>query len=182
LTAGVPAGGTVNALAATVQAPLTSGTFCLQYDLIREDVTWFSWQTASMRQRTVRVAPAPYRVSWRAHNTPSTMVAGSSNVVSVSFTNNGMLTWSATAPNNVSVAYHWRNGGCSGTSTAVWNGIHTPIKLDVATGGTVTGLAAAVKAPASAGIYCLQYDLIREGLTWFSWQGAGLLQVTVTVR
>jgi hypothetical protein len=181
LAADVLAGGTVNALAATVQAPLTSGTFCLQYDLIREGVTWFSWQTASMLQRTVSVTPGQYRVSWGAHNTPASMTVGSDNAVSVSFTNSGTLTWSATAPNNVSVAYHWRNGSCSGSSNVVWNGTHTPITLDVAEGGTVTGLAVAVTAPATPGTYCLQYDLIREGLTWFSWQGAAILQVTVAV-
>jgi subtilisin family serine protease len=181
LSSDVPAGGTVSGLAATVQVPSTSGTFCLQYDLIQEGVTWFSWQGASMLQRTVSVTAVPYGVSWGAHTTPVSMTAGSANMVSVSFTNIGTLTWSATAPNNVSVAYHWRNGSCSGTSTAVWNGTHTPITQDVATGGTVSGLSATVTAPPSAGTYCLQYDLIREGVTWFSWQGASMLQVTVTV-
>lgn len=181
LTGDIPTGGVENGLAATVQAPLTSGTFCLQYDLIREGVTWFSWQGASMLQRTVTVDPAPYRVSWGAHNTPSTMVANSSNVVTVSFTNTGTLTWSALAPNNVSLAYHWRSGGCSGTSTAVWNGVHSAIPQDVPTGGVVSGLAASVTAPAAPGTYCLQYDLIREGVTWFSWQGGAVLQVTIVV-
>jgi hypothetical protein len=181
LSGDVPAGGVVSGLSATVQAPLTSGTFCLQYDLIREGVTWFSWQGASTLPRTVTVSPAPYRVSWGAHNTPSTMTAASNNVVSVSFTNTGTLTWSATPPNNVSVAYHWRYGSCSGTSTAVWNGTHTPITQDAATGDSVSALSVAITAPPAAGTYCLQYDLIREGITWFSWQGAAVLQVTVTV-
>jgi hypothetical protein len=181
LTADVPAGGTVSGLAATVQAPLTAGTFCLEYDLIRENVTWFSWQRASTLQRTVSVTPAPYRVRWDAHDTPSTMGAGSANVVTMSFTNTGTNTWAATAPNNVSLAYHWGTGPCPGTATAVWNGTHTAIPLDVASGGAVTGLAATVTAPPSAGTYCLQYDLIREGVTWFSWQGASMLQVSVTV-
>ncbi len=181
LTADVPPGGAVSGLAATVQAPLTAGTFCLQYDLIRANVTWFSWQGASTLRRTVSVTPAPYRVSWDAHNTPATMAAGSASVVTLSFTNTGTNTWGATAPNNVSLAYHWRTGACPGTASAVWNGTHTAIPVAAATGQQVAGLAAVVNAPAAAGTYCLQYDLIREGMTWFSWQGAVMLQVTVTV-
>ena len=46
----------------------------------------------------------------------------------------------------------------------------------------VPGLAATVRAPNSAGAYCLQYDLLHDGVTWFSWQGAQMLAVTVTIN
>jgi hypothetical protein len=55
------------------------------------------------------------------------------------------------------------------------------LPADVGPGEVLTDLAASVRAPASAGTYCLQYDLLHEGITWFSWQGAALRQVTVTV-
>jgi hypothetical protein len=45
----------------------------------------------------------------------------------------------------------------------------------------VSGLAATVRAPSTPGTYCLQYDLLHDGVTWFSWQGAAMLGVTVTI-
>jgi hypothetical protein len=45
----------------------------------------------------------------------------------------------------------------------------------------VSGLAASVRAPATAGTYCLQFDVLHDGVTWFSWQGAALRQVNVTI-
>ena len=181
LTTDVVPGATVSGLPATVQAPLTSGTFCLQYDLYPRGhhvvLVAGRGDAAAHRERDARAVPGELGCA----STPSTMAASSDNAVSLSFANAGTLTWAALPPNNVRLAYHWRNGACSGTSTAIWNGTHTDLPLDVAPGGSVTALAASVKAPATAGTYCLQYDLIREGVTWFSWQGAGVLQVTLVI-
>jgi hypothetical protein len=109
------------------------------------------------------------------------MAAGSSNVVDVSFTNAGTLVWAASPPNHVRLSYHWRNGACLGNGFAVWNGARTSLPQDVDPGETVHALAATVQAPSAPGMYCLQYDLIHEGVTWFSWQGVPGLYVTVTV-
>jgi hypothetical protein len=103
------------------------------------------------------------------------------NTVNISFTNTGTMTWLASPPNNVRLSYHWRTGPCSGTSNAVWNGLRTNIPADVPQGGSVTALAASVRAPATAGTYCLQFDVLHDGVTWFSWQGAALRQVNVTI-
>jgi hypothetical protein len=172
----------VSGLSATIVAPLTAGTFCLQYDLIQEGVTWFSWAGAAMRQETVTITPGQYRVQWGAHDTPASMVINTTYVVNISFTNIGTMTWGALPPNNVRLAYHWRGGGaCSGKTNAVWNGLRTDLTSDVPEDATVSGLASSVKAPATAGTYCLQFDLLHDGVTWFSWQGAAMKQVTVTI-
>ena len=63
----------------------------------------------------------------------------------------------------------------------MWNGLRTNIAADVPQGGAVSGLAATVRAPSTAGTFCLQYDLLHDGVTWFSWQGAALRQVNVTI-
>ena len=182
LLSDVPAGGAVNGLNATVAPPASAGTFCLQFDLIQEGVTWFSWLGQPMLQKSITVTPGQYRVQWGAHDTPSTMVVNSNNTVNISFTNTGTLTWAAAPPNNVRLSYHWRGGGaCNGRTNAVWNGLRTDIPSDVAQGGSVSGLAATVRAPSTPGTYCLQYDLLHDGVTWFSWQGAAMLGVTVTI-
>ena len=182
LPADGPQGGSVSGLGATITAPSAAGNYCLQYDLIREGITWFSWQGAPMLKRTVSVTSPAYVVQWGAHTTPSTMAAGTNNPVNVTFTNQGSLTWLAAGTNRVVLSYHWRNGACLGSSVAIWSGQQAAISSDVATGGTATDLAVSVLAPATAGTYCLQYDLLQVGITWFSWQGAQMLNTTVTVQ
>ncbi len=179
--ADVPAGGSVTNLAATVNTPGAPGTYCLSFDLIHEGVTWFSWKGAAMKSTTVTVSTGVYGVVWGANNTPATMTAGAPAAVTLSFTNAGSLAWPASGANAVKLAYHWRNGGCPGTSVAVWDGLHNTLAANVPAGGAVTGYAATVNAPAAAGTYCLSYDFIREGVTWFSWQNAATYQKTVSV-
>ncbi len=177
----VPTGGTVSGLAFNLITPSTAGNYCLQYDLIQEGITWFSWNGAAMLKKTISITSPAYVVQWGAHTTPSTVAAGSSNPVTVTFTNQGSLTWLASGANAVVLSYHWRNGPCAGSSIAVWNGQQAALTGDVATGNTLVGQAISVLAPAAAGTYCLQYDLLQTGITWFSWQGAAMLNTTVTV-
>lgn len=110
------------------------------------------------------------------------MTASSQNPVTVTFTNNGSMTWLAAGANRVILSYHWRRGACPGTSSAVWSGQQGALAIDVATGETATDVPLSVKAPSSAGTYCLQYDLLENGVTWFSWMGSPMLNTTVTVQ
>jgi hypothetical protein len=165
-----------------VTAPSASGTYCLIYDLVREGVTWFSWQGASTRQVPVVVQAPVYGVTWSSHTTPANMSAGSTTQVSVSFANSGTLTWQSTGANPVRLSYHWRTGACPGSSTAVWDGTRALLPSDVAPGTTVTALTIGVIAPTTPGTYCLVYDLVREGVTWFSWQGASVKRVAVDIQ
>jgi hypothetical protein len=182
LSADVAPGGSVTGLAATVTAPSAAGNYCLQYDLIREGITWFSWEGAPLLTRTVSITSPAYVVDWGAHTTPSTMTTGSSNPVTVTFTNDGSMTWLASGTSRVILSYHWRRGACPGTSSAVWSGQQGALGADVATGETASDVALSIKAPNSAGTYCLQYDLLHNGITWFSWMGAQMLNTTVTVQ
>jgi hypothetical protein len=182
LPGNVAAGAAVNNLAGTVVAPASAGTYCLQYDLVREGIAWFSNRGASMKSSTVTVSAPVYGVSWGAHNTPATMAANSANVLAISLTNSGSLTWASGGANPVHVSYHWRNGACPGTSSAVFDGLRSNLPADAAPSSTVSALPVTVRAPGSPGTYCLQYDLVREGITWFSWQAVSLLAVTVTVN
>src|SRR5207248_10808244 len=105
LLADVPPSGSVTSLPITIVAPATASNYCLQYDLIHEGTTWFSWAGASMKTMTVSVTSPQYVVTWGAHTTPSTMTTGSSNPVTVSFTNAGSMTWDASGANPVVLSY-----------------------------------------------------------------------------
>jgi hypothetical protein len=182
LSSDVGPGGNVSGLNINVTAPGTAGSYCLIYDLVREGVTWFSTQGASTRQVNVTVNSPQYGVTWGSHNTPSTMNASAQSTVSVSFTNAGSLTWASGGGNPVRLSYHWRSGACPGGSMVVWDGPRANLSADVGPGGNVSGLNIPVTAPGTAGSYCLIYDLVREGVTWFSTQGASTRQVNVTVQ
>jgi hypothetical protein len=110
------------------------------------------------------------------------MAVNASTTALVTFTNAGSATWNAVGTNPVRFAYHWRNGACPGTSSAVFDGVRTALAGDVTPGGAVTNLSATITAPATAGTYCLQYDLVKEGVTWFSAQGAATQSAAVTVN
>jgi hypothetical protein len=100
----------------------------------------------------------------------------------VSFQNTGAFTWPGGTANRVRFAYHWKNGACPGTTTAVFDGKRTALPGDIAPDGMVSNLPVQVIAPASAGTYCLAMDLVQEGITWFSSRGAATLAATVTVN
>jgi hypothetical protein len=172
----------VSNLTVQLVAPSSPGTFCLVYDMVKEGVTWFSTQGASTLTRTVTVQPgAPYAVAWNGHATPSNIGAGDAVNATVSFRNIGSLTWSAGGSNPVRLSYHWRSGSCPGASNVIWDGRRAVLPGNVASGGSVNNLTIQLIAPSSPGTYCLVYDLVREGVTWFSTQGAATLRVTVTV-
>jgi hypothetical protein len=173
----------VTGLSAQVRAPASAGTYCLTWDLVREGVTWFSWQGVPTSNVTVTVSGGPptYAVVWDDDTTPTTMFADTLDTATLSFTNDGSLEWQDGGANRVNVSYHWRNGACGGTSTAVWDGVRTALGGTVSAGESVVDLDVDVLPPAGTGTYCLVFDLVREGVTWFSWQSAATLSRTVTV-
>jgi hypothetical protein len=129
-----------------------------------------------------QVQSPPYSVSWGSHDTPATMTAGGVVMTHVTFTNTGSLTWQAGGPNPVGLSYHWYNGGCPSSNLGVWDGNRAYVGSNVGPGGTVTGLGISISVPNTTGTKCLVYDLVQEGVTWFSSQGAATLAVTVTVN
>jgi hypothetical protein len=180
--AGVVAPGqSVNAMPLTVRAPASLGTYCLVYDLVREGMFWFSWYSPPGLKATVNIVDGEHAVSWGAHTTPATITPGATVNPSISFTNVGNAAWPAGGSNPVKLSYHWRSGACPGSTVVLWDAPRTSLPGNVAAGQTVSNLQTSVTAPATAGVYCLSYDLVHEGVTWFSWIGAPTLSVSVGV-
>jgi glucose/arabinose dehydrogenase len=180
LASNVAPSGTVSNLNARLRAPSGSGTFCLIWDLVKEGVTWFSSQGADTRNKTVSVGS--YDVNWTADNIPASMTAGATVNVTLSFSNAGSVTWPSGGGNPVRVSYHWKQGGCPGGVNAVWDGLRTGLAANVGPAGNVTDLSSQLKAPPTPGTYCVAWDLVHEGVGWFSSQGGDTLQQTVTVN
>jgi hypothetical protein len=182
LPGSVATGEAVSNLATAVRAPASAGTYCLVYDLVKEGITWFSSQGAAVKMKTITVNQAVYGVTWGADSTPSTMIAGANASATVSFTNTGSMQWNPGGSTPVRMSYHWRPGACPNNNGWTWDGVRTLLPGVVANGGNVDNLVTSVRAPGSAGTYCLVYDLVHEGVTWFSRAGAATHSRTVTVN
>ncbi len=174
-------GGSLSNLATSVQAPALAGTYCLMYDVVREGVAWFSGVGAAALKVQVSVNGAAlpsYGTNWGAAIVPASAQPSSPMLAVVNVTNTGSLTWT---PGAYFLSYHWKAGSCPGTSYAVFSGVRTSIPASVATGGTLSNQPMNVTAPAAQGDYCLEFDVVREGVAWFVGTGASVKQVNVHV-
>ncbi len=61
-----------------------------------------------------------------------------------------------------------------------YDGLRTPFPRPLEPGGTLE-LAVRLAAPAVAGRYLLELDLVEEGVTWFSAAGAATVRIPFIV-
>jgi hypothetical protein len=119
------------------------------------------------------------------------LLAGQTHTVAVTVKNTGSgpnaLTWTPTGANPVRLSYHWYQAGTQPTTAGpnfgavVWNGERTTLPGQVRPGQSVT-LQATLKAPSTPGSYTLKWDLVHEGVTWFSQKNVPTKDQAVTVR
>jgi hypothetical protein len=119
------------------------------------------------------------------------LLAGQTHTVAVTVKNTGSgpnaLTWTPTGANPVRLSYHWYQAGTQPTTAGpnfgavVWNGERTTLPGQVRPGQSVT-LQATLKAPSTPGSYTLKWDLVHEGVTWFSQKNVPTKDQAVTVN
>jgi len=118
--------------------------------------------------------------------TISNLAAGQTSTVSITVRNTGTLAWVNSGATPYRLSYHWYAPGAVATSrppsygAVVWNGLRTDLPRTIAPNTQVT-LAARLQAPPSAGSYTLKWDMIHEGVAWFSQQGVPTRDQAVTV-
>ncbi|MSQ37596.1 MAG: hypothetical protein EXR61_04705 [Chloroflexi bacterium] len=163
LAADVPAGGAVT-LQAAVRFPASPGTFTLRWDLVEEGVTWFSAMGVPTRDLAVAVNGAPvYAAVYDLGSLPASLPAGTRSTVKVVLYNGSNFSWDPQG--GVNLSYHWQDVA---GNTVAWEGARTPLAIAP---GTAAIVNATVVAPTVAGTYGLRFDLVQEGVTWFSGQG-----------
>ncbi|MGH2378988.1 MAG: N-acetylmuramoyl-L-alanine amidase, partial [Candidatus Limnocylindria bacterium] len=178
LPADLAAGKSVT-LDAQVQAPPEGGDYRLRFDLVQEGVGWFSGQGVPMDSTLVSVAGPVIPVYAVAYEPGVTTLARSGSLTALPFTlrNESNFTWKAAGADPVTLSYHWLG---SDGRVAVWEGLRTRLPQDVRPGESVT-VQAQVAIPVAQGAYLLRWDLVHEGVTWFSAQGARPLDQAVVV-
>ena len=164
----------IAALDAQIAVPATPGTYKLRYDIVQEGVTWFSGQGMQTPVKTITVVVPALSALYSA---PATAVgaANSTITVPVTLTNAGTTTWQ---PGAFNASYHlYTQAG----ALFVWDGLRTALPAAVAPGQAVT-LNVIVKMPPSAGSYLLRFDVVQEGVAWFSGQGVPTGSATLQVQ
>src|SRR2546428_405831 len=166
---------TVNA---AVTAPATGGSYVLKLDLVQEGVAWFSSKGAATGNLSVSMA-GPIVASFGANYgiPPVAGTAGSRTTASITLGNTSNFTWPSAGPNPVTLSYHWIN---SAGKTVVWDGLRTKLPQDVPA-GTLMQLQTDLAFPTAPGTYTLRWDLVQEGISWFSGKGVRMPEQTVSV-
>jgi hypothetical protein len=166
--------GEVRSIEANVLAPLTPGTYVLRFDIVHEGVAWFSGRGMQLGPITVRVDTAPHAAIYGVPDSAIGAVNGTVTVP-VSITNLGSRVW---MPGTVNLAYHlYAESG----NVYVWDGARTELPHSVGIGQTAL-VNATVRVPERAGEFTIRFDLVEEGVTWFSTQRVPTGAVMLTVQ
>ena len=114
------------------------------------------------------------RAEIAAVDVPAAVTAGARVPVRVRLTNRGTLTWPLNR--GIRLGNHWVSDRAESTDDG-----RQELPGPVPPGGsTVVDLM--VTAPAEAGEYTLEIDLVQEGVTWWEQAGSEVLRAPVTVR
>ncbi len=175
LSADVPAGASAT-LDATIVAPALPGSYTLSFDLVREGVAWFQ----SLGNTPLRVAATVgngFKAGYGATTTPARIALGAALQLQAEVSNYGQRTWPAGGANPVYLSYHIFSAT---GATVVWDGSRGVLPVDVAPGQTVN-VTVSAQFPPTAGAYVFAWDLVQEGVAWFSSLGVPTKREAVSV-
>jgi hypothetical protein len=131
--------------------------------------------TAGLRLRT-ETEQSWYQAAYQA---PARLSAPASGLVSASVrvANTGVREWEAGGPTPFQLSYHLlREDG----RQLQYDGPRSPLPRLVQPGERVE-VEAIVQAPTRPGEYILEWDMVQEGVAWFSWKGAAPARTRLTV-
>jgi hypothetical protein len=129
----------------------------------------------SVRLRmTTETQNAWYRASFDAPLEVS-LTTGDTTTIPVNVTNTGLTTWDSGGDHPYRFGYHWLLADSDRAVT--FEGVRTIFAAPVPPDSTVT-VRATVRAPGQPGHYRLMWDVVHEGLMWFSSEDGAEVVVT----
>ena len=150
-------------VAMVLTAPPATGIYTIKPDLIREGEAWFSSGDAVPGAFTLRVT-TDLDAGYGPTTAPATIVPGGDVPIEVHVENTGLQAWPAGGATPVRLGYHWLDG----TPVAVlWDGARAILPHDVQPGEDVA-VTVTVHAPRAEGTFILAWDMVQEGIGWFS--------------
>ncbi|HEY6204045.1 MAG TPA: SpoIID/LytB domain-containing protein, partial [Candidatus Limnocylindria bacterium] len=153
-------------LSITFITPGQSGSYTLVVDLVREGIGWFEG-TGSPPARVPLSVTSGFTAGYAGTTTPAQVTIGAQIALSTTVLNYGPRAWSASGPNKVSLSYHITTAA---GDMVVWDGARGVLPNDVPPFSQVT-VPITVAVPQGVGDYVISWDLVLEGVAWFSSTG-----------
>ncbi|MGH2451733.1 MAG: SpoIID/LytB domain-containing protein [Candidatus Limnocylindria bacterium] len=157
--------------------PAAVGRYTLVVDAVREGISWFSG-IGTPGARVSLSVDSGYNAGYGASTTPTQVTLGAQIDLSVVVTNYQGRVWPAGGASPVRLSYHiLRSDG----SVAVWDGRRGLLPVDLPP-GTSVAVPISVVVPSITGSYVIAWDLVQEGVAWFSDFGVVQKREPITVQ
>jgi peptidoglycan hydrolase-like amidase len=160
-----------------IGVPSLTGIYTVKPDLIRDGKSWFSAQGAAPGQFKLRVT-SDLDAGYVATAPPATIVPGGETEIDVTVKNTGLKVWRAGGDHPIRLGYHWFD---MSSNAVMWDGPRALLPRDIAPGDEIR-VRAFVRAPSSEGTYALSWDMVQEGVGWFSRSAVPMKQDIVSVQ
>ncbi len=161
-----------------VTAPSESGKYILQIDMVQEDVTWFSYQGVPPYEKFIAVDVSYSAMYDDLGTTPLYMKPDTRYPITINIKNTGAITWENTNELEINFGYHWLDRDTR--KPVIWDNGRR-LHIDYLEPGEDITEDIMVISPEEPGRYILQYDLVHEGVIWFSASGVTPLEINVNV-
>jgi peptidoglycan hydrolase-like amidase len=147
----------------TYHAPSSTGTYTVVFDLVREGVAWFQSLGSTPLVQSLSVTSG-LNAGYGASTTPQQATVGATLQLTVVVDNYGGRTWT---PGAFALSYHIfaANG-----AVVVWDGARGRLPGNVPPFTSVT-VPISVALPPGTGDYVIAWDMVQEGVAWFSSHG-----------
>lgn len=163
-------------LAMNVLMPTAPGSYSLRVDLVREGIAWFSGLDVPPLAVSTSVGTG-FGAAYGAVALPRPIAQDLRYPVRMTVTNNGPRVWHAGGSFPVRLSYHI----LSGTGALVrWDGERGALPRDVRPGESVT-VEVLLVVPSTPGAYRVMWDMVMEGVTWFSDHAVASSRVDIDV-
>ena len=156
-----------------IVAPSTPGRYTLELDAVREGLGWFGGGP----RLAVDVAPPSYSGVLSVVSAPSRVTVGQSVEIQLSLKNVGAAPLPDAGARRARISYHITD---SESRIILWDGPRTDIGKPVGPGDVVS-VSAVARAPERPGAYKLTFELVQEGVTWFTQRGSPYVDVFLDV-
>ncbi|MHB1347815.1 MAG: LCP family glycopolymer transferase, partial [Candidatus Humimicrobiaceae bacterium] len=162
-----------------ISSPPSKGKYILQIDLVKEAVTWFSYQGVPPLEKYCTL-DVSYSAQYDDSNTtPLYLDPGQEFSAQIKVKNTGYLLWEHyKKAGRIDLGTHWVNRDTG--EIVLWDGVRGLLPMDVSHNEQAT-VDMKISAPQKPGRYILQYDMVHEGKTWFSEQGVIPLEININV-
>jgi stage II sporulation protein D len=157
--------------------PPSIGSYTLAIDTVREGVAWLS-TLGSPYARTPLIVTSGFNGGYDQTSTPGVATIGATLLLNVRVSNYGARVWPASGPNPVQLSYHILTAG---GQVVTWDGRRGPLGGDLAVGQSAV-VPISVQLPSALGEYRISWDLVQEGVAWFSQLGVGRLTEAISVQ